>query len=339
MIKWVNSFSRKKIKKRVNVQGDCMKIKSMMTMLLVMSVGLYSSDKPENKKIAKIPFAQKNVINLSSRKESGYAVRRQIDGGCWYAVYDEHDKKGVGECLVSFLHTEFKNLVGDSIEEKMKAAFLHVNKHKDFGPAGASVAVVFIKDGYAHVAHVGDCRVVIAQNGAIQKTEDHTAWNQKEVDRINSLNINGVGFLGGDGSVVLIDDQRYTKTYEQKNVGNSGSIITHVTRSIGDHNTHQEAITPAPEYMRVKLDDPQATIVIGSFGFWTGCKKKIDVDGLKNYVNNFKNNRYNNSAFMVIKPGKEFDPYHETKRFLWRGIQVFGLAGVIALLSYNIFGK
>lgn len=178
------------------------------------------------------------------------------------AVFDGHGGASVAQHLeknwIPVLKAEIEktqaNIVnGHNLEDAFKNACNTVDRQVQYMRSGSTLCSVMIQDNIAHIANVGDSRlIVINTDGSIEFfTEDHTADNPKENDRLTKLSAN------------IIQDQEEKRIYFK-----NGNIRP--SRAIGDYNIDSTSIilTSDPDYFKLKLAPENLAIVIATDGLW-----------------------------------------------------------------------
>jgi len=304
-----------------------------------------------------IPFAD-FAIHSPSLEYGQYPLqttrRISLEEGTWHAIYSGHDGSAVARYLYKNLHLLFEQAKGVTIKEKFENAFKTADdnckqtrkKSNGYMP-GASVSVVFIKNGTAHLANIGDCRTCIMRNGAM-----HYSTPQHDVD--NGSELNRLAFLiPGNTTANEIIKRFFFKQEEPL----FDSLQSHkaqftfegtgykVTRAIGDGDGQRVICTP--DYYEHQLAAEDTTIFMGSNVFWEILsRKKINDDAFgQDFIDNnseklelFKQ-KYTHPirhyAIMLIDFSKKADPLIiKTIPLSWENIKNTMLTGSAITLAY-----
>lgn len=208
-------------------------------------------------KLVAHPLAAVDMRQHRREQQEDRVSRRVVAGGTWYAVFDGHGGPEVADFLKYNLHKYFEEAQADTIKGKMEAAFKRadecefVRKHEN---VGSTASVVFIKDGTAHFAHVGDSLIFLKKGSGISfVTEPHRTTNAVEVARIDTLN--GVEKRGDS-----VDQGRFIVRGCRGGIG--------VSRSIGDYkyNKEKQVIIFEPEYSEIALTSENKFLVLMTDG-------------------------------------------------------------------------
>ena len=223
-------------------KGVLMKIKLIIASLLAVS-GLQG-------------MIENNIIDFYSmkcqkeRKNEDRYCAHKITEGYFFAVYDGHGGCEVAEYLKNNLHALFSNSSG-TVQERMKKSFTCADDIVKGFRGGSTASVVYVQDGYAHFAHVGDSRAILLNSHGedVFATRDHKPdrWDEKE----------RISLAGG-------------KIAYASRISRINGLA--ISRSIGDHKRKEEKpdlIIAEPEYTKIELlVEDSDFILIASDGFW-----------------------------------------------------------------------
>jgi protein phosphatase 1L len=205
-------------------------------------------------------YAMENNQLVREKKVGIFSVKNQrdcqedfsfhgstIDGGKLCAVYDGHGGHEVAEFLANNFHDYFSKTSGP-VQQRMAEAFKNADNDefvKLNKKAGSTASVVFIKDNIAHIAHVGDSRVVLEKDGAVGfATSDHKPNRADEYVRIEDAK--GIVF--------------------NKRV--NGFLA--VSRAFGNYgiDDSKKIIISEPEYAERSLTPKNKFLVLATDGLW-----------------------------------------------------------------------
>jgi serine/threonine protein phosphatase PrpC len=230
-----------------------MKIKLMIFSLLAVS-GLQG-------------MIENNIIDFYSMKcqkerdnQDRYSAHK-IAEGYFFAVYDGHGGSEIAEYLKNNLHALFNNSSG-TVQERMQKSFTCADEIVKDLRGGSTASIVYVKDGYAHFAHVGDSRAVLLNRHGedVFATKDHKPDRWDEEERIKCAG----------GKIACTN-----RTWRIDGLA--------ISRSVGDHNRKKRGpgqIIAKPEYTKIELlNDDSDFILIASDGLWD----VIDNRDIKNF--------------------------------------------------------
>eukprot|EP00184_Porphyridium_aerugineum_P003099 CAMPEP_0184693802 /NCGR_PEP_ID=MMETSP0313-20130426/1958_1 /TAXON_ID=2792 /ORGANISM="Porphyridium aerugineum, Strain SAG 1380-2" /LENGTH=865 /DNA_ID=CAMNT_0027151973 /DNA_START=407 /DNA_END=3004 /DNA_ORIENTATION=+ len=125
----------------------------------------------------------------------------------------------------------------------------------DFG-SGSTAVTALIRKGRLYVAHAGDSRAVISENGAAkQLTEDHRATREDEAARIEAA-----------GGFVLMGRVEGTLA---------------VSRGLGDEK-YKKYVLPEPEVSLRELDPSDRFLIMATDGLWDWVKNQDAINIIEN---------------------------------------------------------
>lgn len=181
-----------------------------------------------------------------------------VDGGNLYAVYDGHfchetevtcEDVHDGSSVARFLAEKFPiyfSKTSGPIKDRMIATCKNIDSDefmKQHRSCGSTAAVVFIKNNIAHCMHVGNSRILLEKNGAIDFiTQDHVPNNIAESLRITT-----------NGGVI----------YEKRVNG-----FLAITRAFGDYALDKKLIISQPDYQEIPLTKEHKFLVLATNGLW-----------------------------------------------------------------------
>ncbi|KAK9718117.1 cysteinyl-tRNA synthetase [Basidiobolus ranarum] len=194
---------------------------------------------------------------------------RSSDNECLFALFDSLNVKQGGSVFSKYLNdwftfhfiSELKKLRGSSetAEDALRRTFLGIEKElgtfaiEEGRNAGASALVIYICDKTLYVANVGDALAVISRGNSAQLISTrHSAWSQKEINRIRDSG----GWISPNG---LVGGQ----------VG--------VSRCFGQFNM-LPAINANPTIQTVKLGEHDEFVIMASKGLWDYVSYQTAVD-------------------------------------------------------------
>ncbi|KAJ3671585.1 hypothetical protein LUZ60_007664 [Juncus effusus] len=200
--------------------------------------------------------------------EDGYGVINEKNGNSkmsFFGVYDGHGGQAAVEHISNKLGKNVINKISqiekgelNQIEMAIRAGYLttdeeFLTQHKRGGACAATAVII---DGELYVANVGDCRVVLSQNGvAIALTQDHSASREDERDRIE---LSG-GYVSAHTGVWRVQD----------------SLA--VSRAFGDLSQKKWVICK-PDMNKLQLTHETNFLVLASDGLWEKVTNQEAVD-------------------------------------------------------------
>jgi protein phosphatase 1L len=195
-----------------------------------------------------------------------------VDGNMLlFAVFDGHGGSKASEFCQNHLLNNIRRHINPAKERNptgaMKAGFLQTEMQfrslaEQLGWTDGTTAVVMcLCDGWIHVAHVGDSRLVLTRDGHPPScqalTEDHKPDNHHEYQLIHSR--------GGQVQQRLGDVSRVVPGYLA------------VSRSIGDIRA-KPVVSAEPEINSFKLPSNTRALVLASDGLWDVVSNQMVAD-------------------------------------------------------------
>lgn len=211
-----------------------------------------------------LPYSYKNPYGcgLSRDPEDYCVIQDDVPNEFIAAVFDGHGGTYVARHLeknwIPVLRAEIEktqaNIVNrHNLEDAFKNACNTVDRQVQHRRSGSTLCSVMIQDGIAHIANVGDSRLIVVNtDGSIGFiTQDHTADNPEENDRLIKL------------SAHIIQDQEEKRIYFY-----NGNIRP--SRVIGDYDIDSTSVilTSNPDYCKLTLTSNNLAIVIATDGLW-----------------------------------------------------------------------
>jgi len=235
--------------------GDEMNSKLMFFVMCTTVTACYAMEQNRELKVGIY-----SEINKRERQEDRFYTGK-VDGGMLYAVYDGHGGATIAITLAREFPGYFSQTFGE-MKHRMETAFVSMDNDqwiKNNGHCGSTASMVFIKDGIAHFAHVGDSRAVLEQqNKFFFATQDHKPESPDEKERILKA-----------GGLIL----------KQKLFGTIA-----VSRAFGDYQLDGEKkfLIAKPDYTQISLTENNRFLVLATDGLWDAMSSEEVVEQLVN---------------------------------------------------------
>jgi serine/threonine protein phosphatase PrpC len=208
--------------------------------------------------------------------------------GHWFGVFDGHggpqDDHRTCDQLKNNLHKYFVQASGNE-KERFFAAFNQAEKqvinNRGQQANGSMAGAAYVKNGKAHVAHVGDVKVICfnKQNSVSFETKDHIPERTDELDRIKS---------------VYSDEKVFNKNVCMKGDIHRTSRVNKLptTRVIGNLEAKRAskenefkgdgAIIATPEYASFDLMNDHHYVFLATDGVW----EVMTTEDVAEFINN-----------------------------------------------------
>eukprot|EP00668_Euglena_longa_P035846 GGOE01046063.1.p1 GENE.GGOE01046063.1~~GGOE01046063.1.p1 ORF type:complete len:531 (-),score=92.59 GGOE01046063.1:225-1817(-) len=213
-----------------------------------------------------VPRGQALSMDFHARRERGTrpyledtTAAKVFDSGLLLGVFDGHGGGKASDYCRTHLLENIATWLGtrpDNIPAAITAAFRQTDDQfielaRHYGwPDGSTAAVACIREGWLHVAHCGDTRMLLVREGTAgysMLTEDHRPSQPREHERILQA--------GGQVQVRAGDTARVVPGFLA------------VSRSIGDVRAKPVVIAD-PEVQSLQMDRSWRALVLATDGLW-----------------------------------------------------------------------
>lgn len=206
------------------------------------------------------------LLDFDVRREQGARPyledtfsHRPLEGGFLFGVFDGHGGSRAADfCKAHLLEMVAQRLDPrlENVPQALTAAFLQAeDKFMEMARPyswtdGSTALVVCIAEGWLHVAHCGDTRLMLVREGVpsfAMLTEDHKPDNPREYQRIIQL---GATVEQRPGDILRVVP---------------GQLA--VSRSIGDARA-KPAVTAEPEVQSIPIERTWKALILATDGLW-----------------------------------------------------------------------
>eukprot|EP00916_Digyalum_oweni_P006405 GHVL01010998.1.p1 GENE.GHVL01010998.1~~GHVL01010998.1.p1 ORF type:complete len:432 (+),score=53.45 GHVL01010998.1:46-1341(+) len=248
------------------------------------------------------PISSRNGLNLSLSMS-------------YYAVFDGHGGKHASDYAAKFMHRHILHQLTMSWDANsaLTSSFLQLDKDylecckRNGCKDGCTALVCLIRGKLAHLAHVGDCRAIMARSTTgfreswlnqyespltVRLTEDHKPSRASEARRIHK----------SGGCVIIRGCARVCAKGVSRRLA--------VSRALGNYEikqTHAALVIAEPEINVIKLTPNDIFLVLASDGVWDTMTDEFVVKVISDHVR---------KHFSIFEPSSSVPVKHELKEVL-----------------------